>query len=144
MNSDLKNKYNLGGFTVSKLVSSKAMQQGRSHIQPASKIGLAGLAVVFFDRLARLVTTHACAPLRKLRVSKATRPSAVDAYSLVLVGVDALQHLTGHLLRMTLHVARPQLLEARNFITVKQANTNQIPNTLTHARHRLVLCRFSK
>ena len=84
------------------------------------------------------------APLRKLRVSKATRPSAVDAYSLVLVGVDALQHLTGHSLRMTLHVARPQLLEARNFITVKQANTNQIPNTLTHARHRLVLCRFSK
>ena len=77
-------------------------------------------------------------------IQAATRPSAVDAYSLVLlVGVDALQHLTGHSLRMTLHVARPQL-EARNFITVKQANTNQIPNTPTHARHRLVLCRFSK
>ena len=37
MNSDLKNKYNLGGFTVSKLASSKAMQQGRSHIHPASQ-----------------------------------------------------------------------------------------------------------
>lgn len=58
MNSDLKNKYNLGGFTVSKLASSKAMQQGRSHIHPASqhssqqnRSDLAGLAVVFFDRL---------------------------------------------------------------------------------------------
>ncbi len=103
----------------------------------AGMVGLAGLAVVFFDP-----TAVVCAPLRKL--SKATRPSAVDAYSLVRWrGSVALEHLTGHSLRMTLHGARPQL-EARNFITVKQANTNQIPNTPTHARHRLVLCRFSK
>ena len=55
MNSDLKNKYNLGGFTIKQACKLKGHAAGAipsiQPAMPASKIGLAGLAVVFFDRL---------------------------------------------------------------------------------------------